>query len=366
MLNNPNEWHNEEETEQNTDDLPEEEYEQYDGENGEYTEDEYIEGEEGEYEDDGDFEEAGEDNDGLKKKIIIAVSILVVFLVSVGGILGFKSLSSKKNANQDIAVAETPVSQDVVTDDSETGIDIEAVDGEGNDEDEISIDVEVENSDNTATEGISAENNATASEEEVGLSVPVESADKKTETKVAEAQEEGGLQVKVEDAPPIASVPGNNQTVTISIGDVGRKTPFMPKTETKIEEVEDNPSVAGMVMVADEEFGEQLNFDVIEPPELGRERADIAKLLQTRVTGILFDDKKPSAIINIDGMDQLVKIGDRLSGFEFIAITKNKVVIRDGNNIFRASVGQPLNAEKINNPIEISNLQTKFWGSTMH
>ena len=149
MLNNPNEWHNEEETEQYTDDLPEEEYEQYDDENGEYAEDEYVEGEEGEYEDDGDFEEAEEDNDGLKKKIIIAVSILVVFLVSVGGILGFKSLSSKKNANQDIAVAETPVSQDVVADDGEAGIDIEAVDGEGNDEDEISIDVEVENSDNS-------------------------------------------------------------------------------------------------------------------------------------------------------------------------------------------------------------------------
>ena len=70
-----------------------------------------------------------------------------------------------------------------------------------------------------------------------------------------------------------------------------------------------------------------------------------------------------SAIVNIDGVDQLVRIGDILSGFEFISITRNKVVIRSDDNIYRASVGQPLNAEKITNPIEISNLETKFKGS---
>ena len=77
----------------------------------------------------------------------------------------------------------------------------------------------------------------------------------------------------------------------------------------------------------------------------------------------MYDSKRPSAIVNIDGVDQLVRIGDILSGFEFISITRNKVVIRSDDNIYRASVGQPLNAEKITNPIEISNLETKFKGS---
>lgn len=60
----------------------------------------------------------------------------------------------------------------------------------------------------------------------------------------------------------------------------------------------------------------------------------------------MYDARRPSAIVNIDGVDQLVRVGDILSGFEFISITRNKVVIRSDDNIYRASVGQPLNAEK--------------------
>ena len=101
----------------------------------------------------------------------------------------------------------------------------------------------------------------------------------------------------------------------------------------------------------------------IEPPELEPEDKTITKLLETKVTGIMYDARRPSAIVNIDGVDQLVRVGDILSGFEFISITRNKVVIRSDDNIYRASVGQPLNAEKITNPVEISNLESKFKGS---
>lgn len=357
MLNTPNEWHNEEDTEEyiEDEDLSEEQYQdgdQYD--DGEYEEDDEYADDEEEYEDDDSNVSA---DSGLKKKIIIAVAILVVFLLIVGGIFGIKAAKNKNAEPQEIASVEAPAEE-------AAAIDIEAVEGEDStaEDGEVAIDVEFENNDNTI-----------AQEDSGGLEVPENTSGAESTTSESSASENtvstsesSGLEVPSAETSPLAAVAGkqNNDTVTISIGDIGRRNPFKPNNEPKPAEMETEIRLPGGLVVDREESG--LNFDVIEPPELGPERADIAKLLQTRVTGILFDSKKPSAIVNIDGADQLIRIGDNLGGFEIISITKNKVVIRDGNNVYRASVGQPLNAEKIQNPVEISNLETKFWGSTKH
>lgn len=329
MLNTPNEWHNEDDIEEYSDEDFSDDYGGDYGDDtdfgtlddGEYEDVEYEEGtEEGEENGGNGSDDGGDD---LKKKIIIGVVALVVLLILFGGIfLAVKKMTNKATTD------ETTV---------ETVIDGENADADG----EVSIDVEDgSNSEENEEEGLAIEETG-----EEGLSVdgqkPVSTADS------------SGLEIEAEEeTPTFANKPNDTDNVTIAIGDVGRKNPFAP---------------VGGKAKQNTEFkaanNDGLDFEVIEPPELEPEDETITRLLETKVTGIMYDARRPSAIVNIDGTDQLVRIGDILSGFEFVAITKNKVVIRSDNNVYRASVGQPLNAEKITNPIEISNLETKFKGS---
>lgn len=352
MLNTPNEWHNEEYTE---DEKAPENFANgdYDGEysDDEYSDDEY--GEEDEYVDDDD--DNGNDGSGSNSKnkiIIIAVIAAIALLVVIGGIIGFTSMKNKNSADQ----------QPQVESFDEQGMDV----GSEENGDEISIDVEPgEEMDDENREENHEENPDEHPEEHQdegeGNGPDFQENEQQANNDNGNEGNEGGLDVPPEQRSPLADIvgqSGNNGDVSIAIGDTGRTNPFKPNIEQQ--------KLAAPAIAAANTVREKYSFDVIEPPELGIEDLDLARLMQTKVTGILYDNIKPSAIVNIDGSDQLVSIGDNVGGFEIASITKNKVVIRDGKNIFRASVGQPLNAEKVVNPVEISNLETKFAGSTKH
>ena len=62
--------------------------------------------------------------------------------------------------------------------------------------------------------------------------------------------------------------------------------------------------------------------------------------MKVTVSGILFDNVKPSAIINVNGSDYFVQIGDKVDDFQVIAINTQYVAIKDGTNIYRAQVGE--------------------------
>lgn len=139
----------------------------------------------------------------------------------------------------------------------------------------------------------------------------------------------------------------DNHTVTVKIGDLGRENPFKPYN-----------SASGTSNLAYNNVG----FDVITPPPMILADPTATKLLETTISGIMYDYKSPSAIINIDGEDQLVRKGDKLAGYSILDITKDKVVLKSGSNIYRASVGQsiPLDAVNVN---QVANLKKKFAGS---
>lgn len=356
MLNSPNEWHNEEDL----DDVYADDGTYTDfGDDDEYYEDmpsdDNMNSSSGSYDDSAEeFEESEEDeeeyeedngSDNSKKTIIIGAAVLLIFLLLGGGIFGLMK-NGKKNVSKETVALEQ------AADMSDENSDELSVDGEGENlasdnenEDEISIEVEgEENNNNPAMAKVEGEDEAPAVNNE------------KQDNKLVTAEEESGLKVEVEEENPaaFANKPGDG-TVTISIGDVGRKNPFAPIGSMAAID-------AGNTVVAKKDnYG--VDFEVIEPPQLEAENDEIAKLLNTKVAGILYDSVRPSAIINIEGIDQLIRIGDVISGFEIIAITRDKVIIQSENNVFRASVGQPLNAEKIENSVEIANLRTKFWGS---
>ena len=394
MLNNPNEWHNEEddmsndllgddyfdnlesdsedfsddgeydedgnfEDDENYSDeesYDESNYDEQENSDNNFEDEEYVEEdeEESEEEDDDEDDENSEkhssgDDGGLKKKLIMASSILLIFLLVMGGIFGLRGMKNSKNKQND------NIAQIEKTETSEENNLIE------NEEDSLQTE---ENAPEKTQE-------ATDNGEEISIDIDVEEdtpAKKEGETKTSvEEKSDGGLLVEVDDenAPTVkpedtkkafTGKPG--ETVTVAIGDIGRKNPFSP-----IGGVE-NKQLNQSVKTVEEDYG--VNFPVIEPPQLSEEQEKIVKLLNTKVAGILFDPNRPSAIININGIDQLVRKGDVLSGFEMIGIDKNKVVIRCDNNIYRASIGQPLNAEKVVNSVEIANLKSKFYGSASH
>lgn len=333
MLNTPNEWHNEDDIEEYTDEDFSDDYGSDYGEDADFgtlDDGEYEDGEYGEEAEDGE-DDGGDDNGGsdddLKKKIIIAAVAVLIILLLFGGIfLVVKKMTQKASTATNV--------ESVVGGDEEIGID----GGENADDGEVSIDVE----DGASDTEVAIEESG---EDALGVGAEAPKSDVTTEG--------GGLEIEVDEgAPTFADKPNDTDNVTVSIGDVGRKNPFAPVGGGK------SKQSSGF-----KQAGDGLDFEIIEPPELEPEDEMVAKLLETKVTGIMYDAKRPSAIVNIDGVDQLVRIGDILSGFEFISITRNKVVIRSDDNIYKASVGQPLNAEKITNPVEISNLESKFKGS---
>ncbi len=104
-------------------------------------------------------------------------------------------------------------------------------------------------------------------------------------------------------------------------------------------------------------------YEIISPPKAGEpiDEIEVSAMMETKVSGILYDHDNPQAIINYDGQDQLVRRGDRLAGFYVMSITPDKVILKQGNNVYRVSVGQAITDEGINYNIN-SNLGKQFGG----
>ncbi len=141
----------------------------------------------------------------------------------------------------------------------------------------------------------------------------------------------------------------NKGTVVVSVGNEGRPNPFFPFKEKKHTGI----SYPG---------GGNVNFDIIEPPPSVIPDPQATQMLQTVISGIMYDTRNPSAIININGTDQLVRKSDKLGNYTILDITKDKVVIKSGTNIYRASVGQTI-ASDDSGFNSVSNLRHKFGGA---
>ena len=105
-----------------------------------------------------------------------------------------------------------------------------------------------------------------------------------------------------------------------------------------------------------------MQFEIIEPPTRLVPDKNIEKLLQTQISGILYDESSPSAIVNLAGKDEFVKIGDEISGYKIKKITRNKVEISYKNNTYVASVGELFVPGKLEAQPAVANLNNKFAG----
>lgn len=100
---------------------------------------------------------------------------------------------------------------------------------------------------------------------------------------------------------------------------------------------------------------------LMEPPTTLGEDADAIRVMDTIVSGILYDKFSPSAILNIEGNDYLVKKGDVVNNYNVLAITQNSVTVKLGANVYKAGIGQILTEGNVNHN-DVSNLNNKFGG----
>lgn len=139
-------------------------------------------------------------------------------------------------------------------------------------------------------------------------------------------------------------IKGKQKRVLISVDNSGRQNPFLPANEMT--------SIAGI---------SNLPY-LTPPPETLPIQSDAGKVMTTTISGILYDKYNPSAIINIEGTDYLVKKGDTINSYRVLSIRKTEVIVQLGKNIYKAGVGELLTQTNMNYNT-IANLNKKFGGN---
>ena len=148
--------------------------------------------------------------------------------------------------------------------------------------------------------------------------------------------------------PPMAATSSKTNVITIPAG-VVKANPFLPYRA-----IGDEMKTSNLV-------NDVPKYDLIAPPDFNDKDDSAAKIMETAVSGILFDKYSPTAILKIDGQDYLVKKGDTVHNYKVINIAQNSVTVQYGKNTFQAGIGELLSGEQLKQN-DISNLSKKFGG----
>lgn len=153
---------------------------------------------------------------------------------------------------------------------------------------------------------------------------------------------EKAMQKKKNDEKKENQLGLSSNPVIVPVSAGGRVDPFMPYLQQNA-------------------VAKQPKFELIAPPTVIPEPDPVVdELVQTKISGIMYDPARPSAIVNFGDSDQLVHKGDTVKGYKIVNITKNSVVIKYKNNIYQATVGQSLDDGVNLNPV--SGLSNQFGG----
>ena len=139
--------------------------------------------------------------------------------------------------------------------------------------------------------------------------------------------EEQAKQVKPDEQKLLEKKKAEKKQV-INVVPTGRTNPFMP--------------ISKYVSVTIPQTN--LDYDhsgIPKPPEkYGEQKEPITKLMSITVSGIMYDEVKPSAIITFDENDYFVQKGDKLDDYRIVDIARNYVTVALGKNIYRANIGE--------------------------
>lgn len=165
----------------------------------------------------------------------------------------------------------------------------------------------------------------------------VENVEVGTDEEVS-AENEEMQEIEIEDIGQT-----EEKMVSFSVEDFGRANPFLPSNE----------SFANL---------RKYGFELMTPPESVPETSEAAKVVETKVSGIMYDPNSPSAILNIEGEDYLVRSGDYINNYKVLSISKDLVTVQLGSNVYKAGVGEVISDGEMNYN-NIDNLEHKFGGA---
>ena len=139
--------------------------------------------------------------------------------------------------------------------------------------------------------------------------------------------------------------------VAMSVEDMGRSDPFLPYGEISMSSA--NLKKQNKPLPPK---------DLLPPPEIVTTDETATEVITTKVSGILYDKYNPSAILNINNSDYLVRTGDIVNNYKVLSIAKDYVTVQYGANVYKAGVGELFTGEGINFNA-VSNLDRKFGGA---
>ncbi len=157
---------------------------------------------------------------------------------------------------------------------------------------------------------------------------PVEELDKE-QAPVAE-------HVETDDVEVVAMPQQTEEMVTISMESTGRADPFLPSADYEAIAALSTPNV------------NRLPYYMVPPPEETGYEQDAVDVVKTKVSGIMYDRYNPSAILNIDDTDYLVRAGDTINNYRILSISPSTVTVQLGTNTYRAGVGEMFSDEDMN------------------
>ncbi len=169
--------------------------------------------------------------------------------------------------------------------------------------------------------------------------------------------------------------------VSYDVASVGRADPFMPYGE--IEAFEEakrsayaeanahNARIAELqklknVSIREADDISPYSFNLPVPPtSLASPEAAAAKITRTKVVGIMYNKTSPSAIINVDDKDYLVRTGDKIIGQEYkvVQINPSWITVSLGSNVYSASIGELFSRDDLDkSQNDLYNLRNRFGG----
>lgn len=169
--------------------------------------------------------------------------------------------------------------------------------------------------------------------------------------------------------------------VSYDVTSIGRSDPFMPSDEIQAFENARSSAIAEAnaynsriaeleklkdVVVRQPDDISPYSFNLPVPPTtLAPADAAAAKITRTKVVGIMYNKTSPSAIINVDDKDYLVRQGDKIMGQEYkvMQINPSWITVGLGSNIYSASIGELFSKESFDRTQnDLYNLRSRFGG----
>ncbi len=311
-----------------------------DGYEDSYADEEYSDDQEYEYEEDYDEESDYEPQKKSGGTSAIALLLLIV-LLGAGGYFAYTKFvpGDGGDSGQSAFVAQQETSFGGSSDDSSQSSTNDLADSffaeaGGESADMMSVDF-----------NSNGETNVTTGE---GLDASVATV---SETSPSEGVSQNDLFENQQTGEEVAteSQAEENNSIMVTYNKAARINPF-------------KPPVVDLTQSDEYSRVNNTDFEIIEPPAQSAPDENLTRLLQTQISGILYDEENPSAIVNLNGLDHFVKAGDVVSGYTIDSITRDKVQVSYKDNSYVASVGELFTRGSLDKQRAVVNLEQKFAG----